>query len=347
MYSTTICLSGKPLSLLSFLFFLLMQSGLSGQIDSLSFENGNVMIGEAKSMDRGVLIMETDYSDSDFKIEWEGIREIYTQTSFLITLSNGRRFNGRLESIGDDKVRILIDEGGSIEADKSNVVYLKSVDDTFASRLYASIDLGFSFTKAQSLRQSNLSARVGYLARRWSTDLSYSLVTSNQEDTDPIRRAEGGFVFRYFLPKDWYGLGSINTFSSTEQKINLRATTSLGIGKYLIHTNQTYWGIGGGLNFNHEDFSSDADDRQSLEGYFGTELNMYDVGDFSLFSNAIVYPSFTEAGRWRAEVSINAKYDLPLDFYFRVGFNLNYDNRPVEGAGETDYVLQSGIGWEW
>ena len=333
--------------LLTVLFFLSVSNSLLGQIDSLSFQNGNFIVGEAKSMDRGVLIMETDYSDSDFKIEWEGIREIYTQTSFLITLSDGRRFNGRLESAGDGRVLILIDEGGTIEVDKSTIVYLKSVDDTFASRLYASVDLGFSFTKAQNLRQSNLSARVGYLARRWSTDLSYSLVTSNQQDTDPIRRAEGGFSFRYFLPKDWYLLGSINSFSSTEQKINLRATTKLGIGQYLIHTNQTYWGVGGGLNFNQEDFSSDAPDRQSLEGYFGTELNMYDVGDFSLFSNAVVYPSFTESGRWRAEVAVDAKYDLPLDFYFRIGFNLNYDNRPVEGAGETDYVFQSGIGWEW
>jgi putative salt-induced outer membrane protein YdiY len=333
--------------LFSFFFFLLSILRLPAQIDSLRFANGNYIVGEVKSMERGVLIAETDYSDSDFKIEWEGIDELYTQTSFLITLSDGRRFNGYLESIGDDKVRIVIDEGGSIEVDKSEIVYLKSIDDTFASRLSASVDLGFSFTKAQSLRQSNLSARVGYLARRWSTGLSYSLVTSNQDETDPIRRAEGGFSFRYFLPKDWYALGSINTFSSTEQKINLRATTSLGIGKYIIHTNQTYWGVGAGLNLNQEDFAGDAPDRQSLEAYFGTELNLYDVGDFSLFSRAVAYPSFTEGGRWRAEAAIDAKYDLPLDFYFRIGFNLNYDNRPVEGAGETDYVLQSGIGWEW
>ena len=74
---------------------------------------------------------------------------------------------------------------------------------------------------------------------------------------------------------------------------------------------------------------------------------MYDVGDLSLLSRAAAYPSFTEAGRWRAEMSFDAKYDLPLDFYIRLGFNLNYDNRPVEGASETDYVFQSGIGWEW
>lgn len=334
-------------STLLFLITLFVFESLPAQIDSLIFANENYIVGEVKEMTRGVLTIETDYSDSDFKIEWEEIKEIYTQTSFLVTLSDGRRFNGRLESIGDQRVALLTDGGERQEVSQNEIVYLKSIDDTFASRLYASVDVGFSFTRAQNLRQSNLSAEVGYIARRWSTDISHSLVTSNQDDTEPIRRSEGGLNFRLFLPKDWYALASINTFSSTEQKINLRATTSLGIGKYIIHTNQVYWGIGAGLNFNQEDFSSDVSDRQSLEGYFGTELNMYDIGDLNLFSSAVAYPSFTESGRWRAEASFNAKYDLPWDFYVRLGFNLNYDNQPVEGAGETDYVVQWGVGWEW
>jgi len=335
----------------SFFFFIIVFLSalleLSAQTDSLILMNGNYIVGEVKDMDRGVLVMKTDYSDSDFKIEWEGIKEIHTQTSFLITLSNGRRFNGRLESIGDGKTAILIDEGGREEVNLEEIVYLKSVDETFASRLYASVDVGFSLTTARNLRQSNLNAKLGYLARRWSTSLSYSLVTSNQEETDPIRRAEGGLSFRYFLPRDWYALASVSTFSSTEQKVNLRTMTSLGVGKYLIHTNQVYWGLGAGFNFNNETFSSDAPDRRSLEGYFGTELNMYDVGDFNLFSRAVAYPSLTEAGRWRAEVAINTKYDLPWDFYIRLGFNLNFDNQPVEGGGGTDYVVQWGVGWEW
>jgi len=321
--------------------------GLRAQTDSLIFTNSNFMVGDVKSMNRGVLVMETDYSDSDFKIKWDDIEEIYTQTSFLITLSNGLRFNGRLSSIGEGETAILTDGGMRREVKHEDVVFLKSVDETFSSRLYASVNVGFSFTRARNLRQSNLSVNLGYLARRWSTDLYYSVVTSNQDATDPIRRGEGGMNFRYFLPRDWYAKATLNFFSSTEQKINLRTTTSLGIGKYIIHTNKVYWGGGAGLNYNDEDFSSDALDRRSLEGYFGTELNMYDVGDFSLLSRAVAYPSFTEAGRWRFELAFDTKYELPLDFFVHLGFNLNYDNRPTEGAGGTDYAFLSGIGWEW
>jgi hypothetical protein len=47
------------------------------------------------------------------------------------------------------------------------------------------------------------------------------------------------------------------------------------------------------------------------------------------------------------DFAFDTKYDLPLDFYIRLGLTLNYDNQPVEGAGETDYVFQTSFGWEW
>ena len=84
-----------------------------------------------------------------------------------------------------------------------------------------------------------------------------------------------------------------------------------------------------------------------MEAYFGSELNMYDIGDLNLLTKASIYPSLTESGRWRVDFVFDAKYDLPLDFYIKLGINLNYDNQPVEGGSETDYVFQTGFGWEW
>jgi len=41
------------------------------------------------------------------------------------------------------------------------------------------------------------------------------------------------------------------------------------------------------------------------------------------------------------------KYDLPLDLYIRLGYSLNFDNKPVEGTNNVDYVFTTGFGWEW
>src|SRR6187549_3438266 len=74
------------------------QSYLFAQHDSLVFKNGNIIVGEIKSMDKGVLTIETDYSKTNFSIEWAGLEKIYSKSSFLINLKSGERFRGTLSS---------------------------------------------------------------------------------------------------------------------------------------------------------------------------------------------------------------------------------------------------------
>ncbi len=330
-----------------FFVFVLFSSvnAAYAQNDSLLLNNGDVIIGEVKDMDRGILTIETDYSDSDFKIEWEKIIRIHTETFFLITLEDGRRFNGRIRSTDSLNVD-LSGEGISETALKENIVYLKSVDEGFWSRLYASVDLGYSLTKAQNLKQFSVRSTFGYIAERWSADANYNNVFSSQDDVEDVHRIDAGLSYRYFLPHDWYLPIQVSWLSNTEQSLKLRTVGKVGLGKYLIHTNQTYWGLQAGASFNNEAFYDETPNRRSGEGYFGTEFNMYDVGDLSLLTNIVAYPSFTESKRWRIDYSFDAKYDLPLDFYINLGFTLNFDNQPVEGASNTDYVFQTTFGWE-
>jgi len=262
-------------------------------------------------------------------------------------LRDGRQYNGQLASIAPDSINLLTFEYGTVLTVFPEIVFLKEIDEDFWSRLYYSIDIGFNLAKAQDLRQLDSRSNLGYLARRWSADATYNSLGANQQDVEPTRRTDGSLIFRYVLPKTWFLLPEINFLSNTEQKLNLRTTGKLGLGKFLTQSNRSYWGINAGLSFNNENFSTDDLDRQSLEGYFGSELNLYDVGDINLLTRATVYPSFTESGRWRIDFVFDAKYDLPLDFYIKAGLTFNFDNQAVESAGNTDYVLQTGFGWEW
>ncbi len=100
-----------------------------------------------------------------------------------------------------------------------------------------------------------------------------------------------------------------------------------------------------GLN---EDFSSvsTTQDRNSIETFLGTTLNLYDIGDLSLLTGANVYLGITENGRIRGDFNIDLKYDLPMDFYIGTGYRINYDNQPAEGAANTDWGFQMAFGWE-
>lgn len=320
------------------------------QNDSLVLKNGDVIIGELKDMDRGVVTFETDYSDSDFKIEWDGITEIYTTTTFMITLSDGTRLNGRIKSSGDKKVKLILENGATREININNIVYLKSVDKGFWDQVYASIDIGLDLTRANHLNTFSTRSTVGYLAQRWSADANFNTLISTQDSTEKIQRTDGGLSYKYYLPSDWYIPVSITYLSNTEQRLDARWNGLLGIGKFVIHTNRVFWGFAAGASLNIENYSPLNEPRtntQSMEGYFGTELNLFDIGDLSLSTKARAYPSLTEQGRWRADFNFETKYDLPLDFYIKISVSLDYDNQPVAGASELDYVLHTGFGWEW
>ena len=322
---------------------------LNAEPDSLIFTNDNYVVGEVKGMDRGVLKMETPFSDSDFAIEWEGIKEIYCKTYFLISLTDGRRFNGTIETSVPGTIKIVEDNGTETETPHKHIVFMDDVDKGFWSQLYASIDVGLDLTKANNFRQVSMRSTLGYLAPRWNLNATYNTLNSSQDETDDINRTDGGVGFKYFLPKDWYLVTSVDFLSNNEQLLDLRTTAKAGMGKYVLHTNRKYWGFSVGVNYNNENFSSDENDRNSMEGFLGTELNLFDIGNLNLLTKLIAYPSFTESGRWRTDFNIDTKYEMPFDddFYIKIGLTFNYDNKPIEGASDSDYVFHTGFGWEW
>ncbi|WP_298532819.1 DUF481 domain-containing protein [uncultured Algibacter sp.] len=350
----------------SSLFILLFSISLIslGQNDSLVLNNGNTIIGDLKSMDKGVLTIEPPYSDSDFKIKWEDIKEMKALQRYLITLSDGQRINGSFSSVGEGKIFIDNEDGEDLTVDQNDIVNINSVDSSFLSRLSANIDFGFSLTKANNQQQLNGNLRMGYLADRWSLELYYNTLITTQDGVDDIQRNDAGLGFRYFLPADWNLSADIDFLSNTEQSLDLRTTAKMGVGNYIKHTNSLYWNVSGGVALNNETFSpvfnpddgtsTTAPSRNSMEGYIGTELNLYDIGDLNLFTNLTLYPTIISdpsvaSGRFRTDFRFDAKYDdvFIKDFYVRAGYTLNYDNRPAEAGKEVDYIFTTGFGWEW
>ena len=329
------------------LFLVIAEFNSMAQIDSLKLSNGDIIVGEIKSMDKGVVQIETDYSDSDFKIEWKKVRRVKTESHFLITMEDGAKYYSSLSSLNDSIIIIQADTGQVISLPINKIVYLNPFKDKFFDRISANIDIGLSFTKAQNLKQFTTRSGIGYEAEKWSTNISFNTLRSTQDETDPIERTEGEYNFRYVLPYRFYAILTFSLFSDSEQKLEIRSNSQLGLGKFIIRTNRSYWGAKTGINRNIERYSNETADRNSWEGYFGTELNLYDIGDLSLLTSILVYPSFTERGRWRSDSTIDIKYDLPFDFYVKLGGSANYDNQPAEGATEWNYVSQIGFGWEW
>lgn len=317
------------------------------QTDSIVFNNGNYIVGEIKDLNKGIITVETDYSDSDFKIEWAGVKHVFSESHFLFTLSSGQRINGSFKSDSVGNITVTSTEDGEVFTITANdIVYIKSVKQDFWSRMTAEIDLGYSFTKAQNLNQFNMRAYLGYITDYWMLDGSVNSVISAQDSVETIRRTDGSVGYTYFLPKGWNLLAQYNFLSNTEQQLDLRSTGKLGLGYYVIRTNHSYWGFSLGAAYTNEEYFTDEPSRNSAEAFIGTELNLFDIGDLNILTNATAYPSLTESGRTRLDFKFDLKYDLPRDFYIKLGTTVNYDSKPAAGASEADYVFTSGFGWE-
>jgi hypothetical protein len=337
----------KKRHIILLVIFFAFTTNISAQVDSVIFNTHDYVVGEIKNMQRGILQIETDYSDSDFKIEWDKTIEIYSVSQFLITLSNGEQYFGTLESLGDSIIQIVISENEIIEVRNQDIVYLNAYDDKFLDRFSASISLGFDMAKARNLKQLTTRSSVGYKADKWNASASYYNLTSTQDATEDINRQEADASFSYLLPYRLYGIATVSYLSNTEQSIDTRINAQLGAGRYLVQSNRMDWGLKLGVNRNIEYYTNDTEDRQSWEGYFGTDYNIFDLGDLDLLLSIMVYPSFTEAGRWRSDSKFDIKYEFPLDFFVKMGVSVNYDNRPANDAPETDYVFNISFGWEW
>ena len=329
------------------IFFFSTISAIAQQ-DTLIFNTGEVVVGKIKLLDRNVITIETSYSDSDFKIEWNAVVYVRTSQYYLISLSDGRRLNGDINSVEESNQVIIKDNQFETTATLAEIVHLKPIDDSFWDRFSASLDVGLNLTKANNLTQFNSRATVGYLTKRWELNGSFNSVFSSQESIADTRRVDANAMLKVFLPQDWYVSISNDFLQNDEQKLQLRSNTKLGIGKYLVHNNAVYLSLFAGAAYNSETYIENANpDRMTGEAFGGFEFNMFDAGDFSLLTNTIAYPNLTEQGRIRVDFKLDIKYDLPLDFYIKAGTTLNYDNQPVEGGAELDYVIQTGIGWEW
>lgn len=335
-------------------------SNLQSQTDSIVFTNGNYMVGEIKNMSMGVMQIETDYSDSDFKIDWELIKYIKSDQVYLVQTSTGDRYNGPFSTTPGDPAKIdIVDlDDGKVTIPLVNVVNLKTVDQSFISRLDLSLSLGYNLTKANNNRQFSGRVDMGYMSNTVAVSLYGSMVNSFAEEkiddstTNKIEtfRWDAGAGVNFFIIRDWFALIKNDLLHTSEQQLELRSVTKAGFGNYIVNNQRMYFLVAGGIAWNFENYmnapDSSANPTNSAEGFLGMEYRIFDIGDLKFTTSSYNYISITESPRFRSDFIFDINYEFAFDLFFGVGFTLNYDSRPAPGSDEIDYVLQTKIGWE-
>jgi putative salt-induced outer membrane protein YdiY len=315
------------------------------QQDVVITTNGDKLVGEIKGVEKDVLTIETPYSDSDFKIEWGDIVSLASDRQFLVETFDGRRITGSLKVDPDKKLAVLIADTSVQLADVSAA---QPFERTFWSRFDTAVDFGYSMTRTNSAKQLSLGANLTYRDARYVDVVFANIFSSTQENAPETQRWDVANDFRRLLGSRWYANTTQEFLNSEEQGLDLRTTIGGGGGRYILRSAPQYLAVGGGLAWTNENYTDPTLlTKDSAEAYLGTEFMTEKLKITDLITRFTWYPSLTISDRYRLAYRLDLDFNLPGDWYFRLGIFDNYDSQPPAGFSSNDYGWSNAFGFKF
>ena len=322
--------------------------------DTIVFKKGERIMGKVLEYHRDVITFETDYSDDDFTIETDLVQYVNTNSIITVTDDKGVKYSGQLTAVTGTGTQVATEDGVKT-IPVGNLVEVEEKELTFIDKLDASIDMGYLYKRSKHESQFNGQAKIAYNAETWRLAFLYNGTTTKRDllDTndaiigdDKTNRQEIDLGFTVDLARLWFAEAGLNFLSNTEQKIDIRYTEKLGLGKYFIKNTTMFWSLSAGIAGIQDHYSSVDPNEADAAVYIATELVVDGIDDFSFSIRAQVLPVISGGGGLTSNGATDIKFDLPLDFYVRAGFLIDYTTDPVAGALDTDYQVSFGFGWE-
>jgi len=330
--------------------FLLINFTVNAQKDdTLYFLNGDRISGEIKQFKYGYLTYKT-YGVSTVKVKIDKISTFYSKKSFDILFKDGRRRFGSFDtSYMAQFVKIVI-TNDSILTPLIEIVEITPIKKKFWSNIDGSVDLGFSYTRANTLSQLTLNSNITYTQRKYITNFKFNSINSIQNNKDSSRTKKNDINGNFYrlIKGNWYGIGLASAEQNTELGLDLRLQGGVGLANELVHTNRHNFVASLGFVANKEWSATSNGTRINADGYMSINYKLFRFEDpeIDITTSAIAFPSFTIAGRWRVNYDIQMKFKIITDMFFSISFYTNYDSRPPSDApSNVDYSLTVSFGY--
>lgn len=334
------------------LLFFCVNAASAPKTDKVTLENGDVITGELKSLERGMLRVGTD-SMGTLDIEWEEVVAVTSDQDLLVETVDGTRYFGSLVASDDPtliKVRVADadDEDAELhEVIKSEVVLITPIEKKFGAKLKVNLNLGYSFTKSSDVGQLSFAGDMRYRTQKYRLRLDLTSITTTQTNEPTTRTQELVLDYRYFLKNRWFALGVGGLNRSTELGIDLRAFAGGGAGRKLIQTNRTELVLSGGLTGVHEE-PTGGGTTDNIESFFNLEyrLFVFKQPKRDVLIRFALIPSVTDAGRLRTNLDTRFRLELVKDFFWEMRFFAVTDSDPPAGAvSDSDYGVITSLGY--
>ena len=319
------------------------------QGDEVVFKNGDRLTGKIKSVDGGKLKMSTAVA-GDVTIDMGGVRTFKTDEPIEMHLADGSVLKQQVNA-SPEEGKIATAGGDTIAAQTVPVASVQKVNPP-PVQWTGSVVAGALFTRGNTDTDS---ANVAIDAvRRAEIDritLGAGYLYGRQEngDGDKETTTDNWFVlgkYDYFLSKKLYLYGSERIERDRIANLDLRSTTSAGLGYQWLESAKANFNTEAGVAWIYEDYrTGDSEDHFAarLAYHYDRKLN-----DKVLFFHNLEYlPSFEDISDFNLNTDAGIRADLTDKLFAEFKFEMRHDATPAPDADKNDFRYMVGVGWRF
>jgi hypothetical protein len=322
--------------------------------DVIVLKNGDRVTGEIAQLEYGLLALETDNMGT-INIEWNAIASIDSQYTFEVQVVGGLRHSGLIGTSDDGQELVIRDEASGRSVALADVVRIEELETGFWQRVSGSMGIGFNYTKSTGIRTANINISSQYQGDEVKATLDISAAETSSPDTEPSARENLTSTVQFQRERPSF-LMLLNTLERNDELgIDARLTSGAGLARYFGQDQDSEILLLAGVVANQEWVNDQAEglqedeSQQSLEGVLGASWRIFRFSEpeISLASTAYLYPSLTEAGRYRGSLDVSLRREFFSDFFFDISFYESYDSDPPSGGETTDYGFITSLGYKF
>jgi hypothetical protein len=324
------------------------------KVDALVMNNGDRITCEIKGLDSGVLYIGLDYAEGTIQVDWSKVRHVESKQLFLVKTQDGRFYVGTLSMAETEaerpmRIEVVEESGKNVVVGQGEVVGMDQTSQKFWHRFDGSINMGFTYAKANETTQYTLGATTDYLRETWSSGANFTSTLTGNTGVETSTRNNVQAYYRHLMHRNnWFYTGLGSFLQSTEQQIQLQSNVGGGIGLYVTNTNRSMISVFGGLAYQRTTYTLPASrtpSQNTAAAMVGVDAALFKFDKTKLTLTATAFPALNQAGR--IYDNANATYYLKFwgNFTWNLSFYGNWDNQPPLNFSGSDYGVSSGLGW--
>jgi hypothetical protein len=324
------------------------------KVDVLIMNNGDRITCEIKGLDSGVLYIGLDYAQGTVQVDWSKVKHLESKQLFLVKTQDGRFYAGSLSMAETEakrplRIEIAEESGNNVAVGQGEVVGMDQTSQNFWHRFDGSINMGFTYAKANQTTQYTLGANTEYLRETWSSGANFTSTLTGNTGVETSTRNNVQAYYRHLMNwNNWFYTGLGSFLQSTEQQIQLQSNVGGGIGLYLANTNRSMISVFGGLGYQKTTYTlpeSRTPSQNTAVAMVGVDAALFKFDKTKVTLTATAFPALNQPGR--IYDNLNATYYLKFwgNFTWNLSFYGNWDNQPPLNFSGSDYGVSSGLGW--